>query len=121
MKITGFFVRPKTVSFSRLKNVRSLLRFCGVAFIALGTSAAPAVANPFTAIAQSTFGPGGPGMVITQLMLIAVVGCLCGYIAQAAGKGQVAGMIHVATVFSCIAIIAGVAMDAINAVGKLLG
>lgn len=123
MTITGFYVRTQknTISFSRLKKVRSLLRFCGTAFVALGVSATPAFANPLTTIAQSTFGPGGPGVVIAQLMLIAVVGWLCGYIAQAAGKGQIAGMIHVASTFSCIAIIAGVALNAINAVGKFLG
>jgi hypothetical protein len=80
-----------------------------------------AVASPIGAIAGATFGPGGPGSIIAQLMLIAVVGWLCGYIAQAAGKGQIAGMIHVATVFSCIAIVADVAYRAIDKIGHFLG
>jgi len=89
--------------------------------MALGIGAAPAFANPITEIAKTTFGPGGPGVVIAELMLIAVVGWLCSYIARAVGKGQIADMINIAAVFSCIAVIAGVAWNAINAVGKFLG
>jgi len=59
--------------------------------------------------------------MIAQLMLIAVVGWLCGYIAQAAGKGQIAGMIHVTTIFSCIAIVASVAFTAIEKISHFFG
>lgn len=71
-------------------------------------------AGAIGALGWSTFGPGGPASMIAQLMLIAVVGWLAGYIAQAAGKGQIAGMIHVTSVFCCIAIVANVAYSAIE-------
>ncbi len=121
MRITGFYVQTARVT---VKKPRKLMRFCATAFVALGSGTAPAYAGGAEAIGQaalSTFGPGGPGMMIIQLMLIAVVGWLAGYVAQAAGKGQIAGMIHVATVFSCISIVAAVAMKAINAIGNFLG
>lgn len=129
MILTGFYVRPKQnkgIPKLRKASVKSLAQFCAASFMALGTSVSPVLAGEagtaaIGKAALSTFGPGGPGMMIIQLMLIAVVGWLAGYIAQAAGKGQIAGMIHVATVFSCIAIVAGVALNAINAVASFLG
>ncbi|MEW8957831.1 MAG: hypothetical protein AB2448_01775 [Moorella sp. (in: firmicutes)] len=72
-------------------------------------------------IARQTFAGGGPGLVIVQLMLVAVVGWLAGYIAQAAGKGQIAGMIHVATIFTCISLVANTVIKAITTVAKIMG
>lgn len=127
MKITGFYVQPqRKPGAMAIKRARKLISFCGAAFVAMGTGAVPALAAESGTVAigkaaAATFGPGGPGSMIIQLMLIAVVGWLAGYVAQAAGKGQISGMIHVATIFSCISIVAGTAMKAIDAVGKFIG
>lgn len=60
-------------------------------------------------IALETVGNGGAGVVLIQLMIIAISGWLLGYLATAAQQGQFAGMIRVATIFICIALVAGTA------------
>lgn len=121
MTITGFYVskRPKI----GIKKAHKLARFCAQSFMALGVSAAPAFAgmDSIGKAAGLTFGAGSPGLVIIQLMLIAVVGWLAGYIASAVGKGQIAGMIHIATVFTCITLVAGVAINCISKFGDIIG
>lgn len=123
MKVGIFYVRPSR-KMSRDK-ARQLVRFCGTMFVAVNavTAAVPAFAatNPITNIAAQTFGPGGPGVVIISLLLIALIGWLAGYIAQAVGKGQIAGMIHIVTVFSCITIVANTAWGALSALGHFMG
>ncbi|MDO7786108.1 hypothetical protein [Desulforamulus aquiferis] len=88
-------------------------------------SATPAMASTgqqiIKDVAVSTFGVGGPGFLIISLLLIALVGWLAGYIAQACGKGQIAGMIHIVSVFSCISIVAGAALKALGSVASFLG
>lgn len=74
-----------------------------------------------TEIARQTFGAGGVGMAIVQLMLLSIVGWLCGYLARAAGKGQVASMIDAATVFTCIILVVSVAFRAVAAVASQIG
>lgn len=72
-------------------------------------------------LAYETFGPGGPGSVLIQLMLIGVVSWLLSYITTAAGKGQISNMIQAVTTFVCIGIIAGVAWSTILTVAKIAG
>ena len=134
MTITGFYVgvpqrvagrapaRSSNPHSRAIRRAKKIIHVClGMLIVLMTAHGLPAMANPIGAVAGATFGPGGPGSIIAQLMLIAVVGWLCGYIAQAAGKGQIAGMIHVATVFSCIAIVADVAYRAIDKIGHFLG
>lgn len=72
-------------------------------------------------VAGEVFGRGGPGYAIVQLMFIAAVGALAGFIAQAVGKGQIAGFIKIITVFSCISVVATQILNAINVFCKLIG
>lgn len=63
-------------------------------------------------------GPGGPGFAVVQLMLVAAFGALCFYITQALSLGQVAGMIKLVTVFTCIGIVISAVWSAISAVAS---
>ena len=72
-------------------------------------------------MAFTLFGPGGKAAVLIYLMLVAVVGWLLSYIAQAAGQGTIAGMIKTTGLFICIALVANVAWDAIKVVGRIAG
>lgn len=122
MMITGFYVSRS--NFRQTNTLKALIRFCGASFVAVNAfpSATHAMASTGVIgnIAVGTFGPGGPGVLIISLLLIALVGWLAGYIAQAAGKGQIAGMIHVVTVFSCIGMVAEAALKALGTLAKLL-
>ena len=118
MTITGFYVRPQTIG---IKKARKLQLFCAGAYMAMSAAPAYASTGAIGKAALSTFGQGGPGLVIVQMMLIACVGWLSGYIAQAVGQGQIAGMIKITTVFSCISIVAGTAFKAITTVAEFLG
>ncbi|AEG58995.1 hypothetical protein [Desulforamulus ruminis] len=129
MIITGFYVRANKSRIINKSKVKDLIRFCGTALIAVNTAVigspnqvmASTGTDVIGRIAGTTFGPGGPGTLIISLLLIALVGWLSGYIAQACGKGQVAGMIHVTTVFSCIALVAESALKALGSLTKFLG
>ena len=57
-------------------------------------------------IMRETFGSGGVGVVLVQLMLIAIVGWLTAYIAEAVGRGQITRMINSLTIVVCIGILA---------------
>ncbi|ACV64434.1 hypothetical protein Dtox_3726 [Desulfofarcimen acetoxidans DSM 771] len=125
MTITGFYVSPKNNFISRAmmtpEKGSKLQLFCASAFMAMSASPAHASTGTIGKAALSTFGQGGPGIVIVQMMLIACVGWLSGYIAQAVGQGQIAGMIKITTVFSCIGLVAGTAFKAITTVANFLG
>lgn len=133
MKITGFYSRNRECQNTIVNQIKvkinkasKLIGFCATAFVAINApTATPAMASPeidaIGKIASTTFGPGGPGALIISLLLIALVGWISGYIAQAAGKKQVAGMIHVVTLFSCIAMVADAAYNALGALGRFLG
>jgi hypothetical protein len=75
----------------------------------------------FGGVAAQTFGSGGAGFAIVQLMLIAAFGALSSYIASALGQGQVASMIKMVAVFSCIAIVIHSVWKAIAAVAQAFG
>lgn len=69
--------------------------------------------------AAQTFGTGGVGFAIVQLVLIAAFGALSMYIASALGQGQIASMIKLVTVFSCIAVVISVVWKAIATIAKV--
>lgn len=70
----------------------------------------------FGGIAAQTFSIGGPGAAIVQLLLIAAFGSLVGYVVSALGQGQIASMIKLLTVFSCIGIVITQVLKAINTI-----
>lgn len=70
---------------------------------------------------RNIFGPGGPGFVVVQIVFVAVVGWLGGYLAAAAGKGSLAQMIHVASVFIAIVLVAAQAALALKAFAAFIG
>jgi hypothetical protein len=70
----------------------------------------------FGGIATSTFSPGGPGAAIVELMLIAAFGSLVNYVVSALGQGQIASMIKLVTVFSCIGIVIAQILKAIGSI-----
>ena len=55
------------------------------------------------------------------MMLVTIVGFLSQFIATAANQNQIAGMIRLVTVFSCISIVAGTTWKAIKSVLKFIG
>jgi len=118
LTITGFYVRPQNMG---IKKARKLQLFCAGAYMAMTAAPAYADSGAIAKAAAATFGASGPGLVIVQLLLIACVGWLSGYIAQAVGQNQIASMIKITTVFSCISLVAGTAYKAINTVAKFLG
>lgn len=65
-----------------------------------------------------TFAPGGAGFAIVQLLVLAAFGALAYYVVSALGHGQIASMIKLVTVFSCISIIIGVVWGAISSIAK---
>lgn len=67
----------------------------------------------------ATFGPGGVGFSIVQLILLAAFGALASYVTSALGQGQISSMIKLVTVFSCIAIVIGVVWKAISSIAKV--
>lgn len=87
--------------------------------IPAGVIASMVVAQPaWAGAAAETMGPGGPGFAVVQLMLVAAFGALCFYITQALSLGQVAGMIKLVTVFTCIGIVISAVWSAISAVAS---
>ena len=79
--------------------------------------ASPALAGA----TRDTFGSSGPGLAIVQLVLMAAFGALCYIVAGALGQGQIANMIKLVTVFSCIAIVIGVIWKAIATIARVFG
>lgn len=79
----------------------------------------PSVA--FAGVMADTFSAGGAGFAIVQLLLIAAFGAVATIITNALGKGQIASLIKIVTVFSCISVVIGVILSAITAVAKAFG
>lgn len=121
MKIIIFYCNPKVERLSKKaqEEIKSLARFCASSCMAVATvSGQPAGMKAITA---ATFGLGGPGTVIVQLLLMALVGYLAAYLAAAVGQGQIAGMIKVVTVFSCLAVVASTLFKALETFAKFIG
>ena len=102
------------------EKIQELVRFCGSAFMAVATTQ-PVQPTSSGQLAVGTFGIGGPGAVLVQLMLIGIVGWLLSYLTLAAGQGQISGMIKVVTIFTCIGMVAKSAWGAIKTVAAIAG
>lgn len=63
----------------------------------------------------------GPGAVVIELALLGVGGWLMSYIARGVGKGQLARLIHMATVFVGLMLVLGTVLRALAAVSNVLG
>lgn len=72
-------------------------------------------------LGRQIFGPGQPAFAIIQLMVIALIGWIAGALAQAAGKHQIATIIHASTIFVAITIVVGVAFGVAKDVFKFIG
>lgn len=120
MKIIVFYHSPRVKKLSRKarEEIKSLTRFCASSCMAVAAVGPPSGMQTITA---ATFGLGGPGTVIVQLLLMALVGYLAAYLAAAVGQGQIAGMIKVVTVFSCLAVVASTLFRALETFAKFVG
>lgn len=103
------------------RKAKKLLKLCLVCLAATTLMPGAAGATTFAQITASTFGIGGPGAALIQLLLISIVAWLAMYISNAVGNGQIAGMIRVTATFTCIGIIAGLAWQVIKAVCAFAG
>lgn len=73
-------------------------------------------------IAAKTFGWGGPGFVLFQIMLLGVIGgWALPTILMALGQGQTGNMIKTVSVFVVIGIVFGVVWGVIGQVAKAVG
>lgn len=72
-------------------------------------------------LGRQIFGPGQPAFAVIQLMVIALVGWISGALAQAAGKHQIATLIHAGTIFAAIAIVVSVAFGVAKDVFRFIG
>lgn len=72
----------------------------------------------YAGVVGDTFKANGTGFAIVQLMVLSSFGALVYYIVSALGNGQVAGMIKVVTVFSCISVTISVVWGCISNVAK---
>lgn len=70
---------------------------------------------------SQTFGAGGAGQPIVTLVCIAAFGSLSSTIAGALGQGQIAAMIKLVTVFSCISLVINVVWKAISTLASAAG
>lgn len=99
----------------KLVVARKALRMCVIGFICV--SGGPGVAC--AGIAEQTLTT--VGLPVVQLLLLSAFGWISSYIAAALGQGQIAGMIKVATVFSCIVLVVGIVLGAISKVANAFG
>lgn len=72
-------------------------------------------------VLADTFGKGGVGYSMVQLLVIAAFAALIIYIVQALGYGQVASMIKLVAVFGCISIVITQVWNAISKVAGFFG
>lgn len=75
----------------------------------------------FGGIAAETFGNGGPGVCIVQLLCIAAFGSLANYVISALGQAQIASMVKLLSVFACISIVISQVMKAVAAISSAFG
>lgn len=72
-------------------------------------------------VMADTFRSGGAGYAIVQLLLVAAATMLFSTITSALGKGQIAKMINIVGVFSCIGIVGSLILDVISSIAKAFG
>ncbi|MDZ4042535.1 MAG: hypothetical protein U1D96_03470 [Eubacteriales bacterium] len=87
------------------------------AAVAVIVSAQPAWAGA----AADTFGAGGPGLALVQLLLLAAFGTLLSYVVSALGHGQIASMVKLLTVFGCISLVINVVWSTIATIASVFG
>lgn len=75
----------------------------------------------YAGVMADTFTKGGVGYSIVQLLLVAAATMLFSTITSALGKGQIAKMISILGVFSCIGIVANMILSVIASVAKAFG
>lgn len=72
-------------------------------------------------VMADTFKSGGAGYCIVQLLLVAAATMLFSTITSALGKGQIAKMINIVGVFSCIGIVGSLILSVISSIAKAFG
>lgn len=77
--------------------------------------------HAYAGVMADTFAKGGIGYAIVQLLLVAAATMLFSTITSALGKGQIAKMISILGVFSCIGIVANLIISVIASVAKAFG
>lgn len=80
-----------------------------------------AEATTFGELAGATFGMGGPGAAVLQILLICIVVWLAMYMASAVGNGQAAAMMRVTGTFACMGILASLAWGLLKAICAFAG
>lgn len=73
------------------------------------------------AVAAATFGPGGPGFVLLQLLLLAVVSYMVAWLASATGHGQFASMAKLTALLGGFAIVCGAIWGALEKIWSIVG
>jgi len=104
--------------------VRKARKAMGVCLGLLGTVAVwpgLAEATTFGQLASATFGLGGPGAAILQLLLICIVVWFSMYMATALNNGQAAALIKVTGTFTCLSIIVGLAWGLLKSICAFAG
>jgi hypothetical protein len=72
-------------------------------------------------IAKHTFGFGGEGAILIQLMFLGVGAWLLSEVTSAAGQGRIASIIRVTGLLAGIMLVAKQAYDTIKAVAMAMG
>lgn len=104
--------RPEYLGRANYKKAVNVIKFCSICAGVLLTGL-PAEAT------SGALDYNGIGSAVVIMLRIAAIGTIASYIAQALNQGQIASMLKVATVFSCLGIIITVIVDALNKIEKL--
>lgn len=107
-----------------MRKTRKTKKVVGVCLGLLGLVAVwPgfAEATTFGQLAGATFGLGGPGAAIIQLLLICIVVWFAMYMATALNNGQVAALIKITGTFTCLGIIIGLAWGLLKSICAFAG
>jgi len=73
------------------------------------------------AVAGATFGPGGPGFVLLQILLLTVVGYMIDRIASVTGHKQLGSMAKTVTLLSSIGLMIGTMGKVLRKIWELTG
>lgn len=108
------------------KKLLNMARFCsvcaGALLVGMPVLPAEATATAATTTATTTTAEvSGIGASLALMLKMAAYGSIASILASALNQGQIANLLKVATIFSCIGIIIGVIVDAIVKVNKFLG
>lgn len=72
-------------------------------------------------VAGATFGPDGPGFVLLQILLLAVVGYMIDWIASATGHKQLGSMAKTVTLISAVGLVIGTIGKALQKIWEFIG